>query len=274
MAARDLRGRSVIVTGASAGIGWHTALTFARAGCRVAVVARREERLRHLAADIQRRGGTALVLAADLTDPAQCSAVVEGTVAAFGGVDVLVNNAGAGRTGLVDELAVEDYRELVEINYISAVAMTKAVLPHMRRARHGQIINISSVIGSRAMPLSSAYCAAKFALNGFTEALRSEVAGDSIAVTLIQPGLTLTEFGEVASRGTRYAGRPLRRRRLAQSPAHVAGVIVSCARRPRRQVTLTLTGRSFLALDLFSPPLVDVVMRLYARGAVRSLPRA
>jgi short-subunit dehydrogenase len=271
--ARDIRGKTVIVTGASSGIGRRTAWAFGRAGCRVAVIARRSGLLETLAESIESCGGTALVLPADLGDADEAAATGRRALEAFGSVDILVNNAGVGYTGLVDEIPVEEYRRLMDVNFLGAVALTKSVLPAMRAQRSGHIINVSSVIGARATPLSSAYCATKFALNGFTEALRVEVTPDHIDVSLVQPGLTRTDFGSVAERGTRYArARPSLRQRFAQSPEHVAAVIVQCARHPRRRITLTAGGRLLLG-DAVAPWLVDRGLGMVAGRAVRSLPR-
>lgn len=269
MGEQALTNRIVLITGASSGIGRAAALAFADAGAWVAVTARREDRLLTLADEIERRGVPAMAIAADLSEAGAIDRIVTRVQQTLGPIDILVNNAGFGRTGLTDELDLASYRAMIEVNFLAAVALTKAVLPAMRMRKRGHIINISSVIGTRALPLSGAYCASKFALNGFTEALRVEAAPDRIAVSLIQPGLTATEFAEVSQRGTRFAGRRPLRQRFAHTPERVAAVIVACARQPRRQVSLTLPGKALLAADLVAPWLVDRLLRLWARRDLR-----
>ena len=284
MPPRSRPGQVVIVTGASAGIGRATALAFARVGCRVVLAARRADLLDQLVEQISAKGGVALAVPTDMADPEQAAALVRQTLAAFGRIDIIVNNAAVGVAGLVDEVGVADFERLMRVNYLGPVALIRAALPALRAQRSGQIINVSSIVGTRAMPLSAAYCASKYALDGFSEALRPEVADDGILVSVIAPGLTVTDFGAVAEAGTRYAGRRrsttgltgrLRalRRRFAQRPEHVAEVIVRNASRPRRHVALTFGGRALLAADLIAPWLVDRLLTVYCRGAVRSLPR-
>ncbi len=163
---RDLAGRVVVVTGASSGIGAATAVACGRAGMRVVLAARRAERLAAVAADVIAAGGDARVVPTDVADEAAVQALVEGTVTAWGRLDVLVNNAGVGILATVDQTTPAEFERLVRVNYLGAVHGVLAALPHMRRQGAGHIVNVASVVGKRASPFRAAYVGSKFALVG------------------------------------------------------------------------------------------------------------
>ncbi|TMJ05707.1 MAG: SDR family NAD(P)-dependent oxidoreductase, partial [Bacillati bacterium ANGP1] len=166
-----MSGRVVIVTGASSGIGEATARAFGARGDRVVLVARREERLRQLAASLPQ----SLPIPADLTQADEAVRVVEAAVARYGQVDVLVNNAGMGRYNWVDALQPDDVHAEVALNLIAPILLTRAVAPVMLRRGRGVVINVSSIAGLIGVPTTSVYNATKFGLRGLTEALRREL---------------------------------------------------------------------------------------------------
>jgi NAD(P)-dependent dehydrogenase (short-subunit alcohol dehydrogenase family) len=181
-----------LITGCSAGFGREIALAALAAGDRVVATARRPEAL----TDLLERGGDRVRTAAlDVTEPASVDAAVAATLEAFGRIDVLVNNAGNGSVGAVEEFTMEELRELMEVMFFGAVTTTKAVLPHLRARRSGAIVMISSMGGQVSPPGFGAYCAAKFALEGLTDALRAEVAPFGLRVMSVEPGAFRTEFG-------------------------------------------------------------------------------
>lgn len=181
-----------LITGCSAGFGRELALAALAAGDRVMATARRPEQL----ADLVAAGDGRLRAAAlDVTDVETIDAAVAGTIAEFGRVDVVVNNAGHGSVGAVEELDLADLRGLMEVMFFGAVAVTKAVLPHLRERGSGAIVQISSMGGQVTMPGFGAYCAAKFALEGLSEALAAEVAPFGVRVLIVEPGAFRTEFG-------------------------------------------------------------------------------
>jgi NAD(P)-dependent dehydrogenase (short-subunit alcohol dehydrogenase family) len=185
-------GRAWLITGCSSGFGREIALAALAAGDRVLATARKPDAL----ADLVERGGDRLRTAAlDVTDPATVDAAVETALEAFGQVDVLVNNAGHGSVGAVEEFTMDELRGLMEVMYFGAVAATKAVLPHMRRRRSGTVVMISSMGGQVTMPGFGAYCSAKFALEGLAESLAAEVAPFGVRVLVVEPGAFRTEFG-------------------------------------------------------------------------------
>lgn len=185
-------GRVWLITGSSAGFGRELALAALAAGDRVMATARQP----HLLADLVTAGqGRVRVAPLDVTDDAEIAAAVAQTIAEFDRIDVLVNNAGHGSVGAVEELDLADLRALMEVMFFGAVAVTKAALPHMRAQRSGAIVQLSSMGGQLSMPGFGAYCAAKFALEGLSEALAAEVAPFGIRVLIVEPGAFRTEFG-------------------------------------------------------------------------------
>lgn len=184
-------GRVWLITGCSAGFGRELALAALAAGDRVMVTARQP----HLLAGLVAAGGERVRTAPlDVTDEEQVAAALARTLAEFGRVDVVVNNAGHGSVGAVEELGLADLRELMDVMFFGAVAVTKAVLPHLRAQGGGAIVQISSMGGQLSMPGFGAYCAAKFALEGLSEALAAEVAPFGVRVLIVEPGAFRTGF--------------------------------------------------------------------------------
>jgi len=248
-----------VVTGASSGIGEATALALAGRGAAVMLTARAEEKLRFLEREISAAGGQALAVRTDVTDRNSVEAMVERTIEAFGSLDVLVNNAGLGLSGRVAELRAEDLRHVLEVNLVGPLVCIQAALPHMRHG--GRIINVSSVVGKRAIPKVSGYCATKSALNALSDALRVEVAGRGITVTSVYPGTTQTAFRE-NSRRTKDEKRGWRPRGVV--PEEVAAKIAAAAESGGRDVYVTLPDRLFVAGTTLAPGLFDRLLRLWA----------
>lgn len=265
--AREIRGAVVAVTGASAGIGRETALAFAREGARLAICARRTDRLHELAAQIVALGSEALVQEVDVADEVQVRAFVDATVLRFGRLDVLVNNAGYGVRGRVEETPAEDYRRLMEVNYLGTVYGCRAAVPIMRRQGSGVIVNVSSIVGKRSLPGGGAYAATKAAQVSLTESLRVELAGSGVFACSIHPIGTATEFAEVAERAS--PGRPGGALGPQQTAEAVARAIVRCARRPRPEVYPFALSRPLVWLNALLPGLVDRVAARAARRAGR-----
>lgn len=179
------------VTGCSTGLGRALTEVLLARGEIVAATARKPERLKDLT---ERYGDRILVLPMDVTQVSEVQAAVEQTIAAFGRIDVLVNNAGYGVFGAVEEVTDQDVRQQFETNVYGALNVTRAVLPHLRRQRSGRILNISSSGGFVGFPGAGIYCASKFALEGWSEALAKEVADLGIFVTIVEPGAFRTAF--------------------------------------------------------------------------------
>ncbi|MEU1625636.1 SDR family NAD(P)-dependent oxidoreductase [Streptomyces sp. NPDC020096] len=186
----NIDGATVLVTGASSGIGAATARAASRAGARVVLLARREERIRQLAEEL----GEALAVPCDVTDRTQVEEAVRDAVEKFGRIDVLVNNAGQGLQATVDAIDPDDFRALLELNLVAPLVTMQAVLPVMRQQGAGAIINVSSGITWSTLPGSGAYAASKAGLQKLSTIARAEVADAGIAVSLMFPSITETEF--------------------------------------------------------------------------------
>lgn len=200
----DIRGRVVLITGASAGIGEATARAAAGAGARLVLAARRRERLEALAAQI---GGEVLTVETDMRDPVQIRRLVEAALDRFGRVDVLVNNAGQGLHVPIEQITIEDLAAVVELNVYGALLAMQAVIPGMRAAGGGCIVNVSS--GTTRMPNlrgAAGYAATKAALNMLSNAARTELADDGIVVSTVYPFVTATEFHDKLRAGSLKPG--------------------------------------------------------------------
>ncbi|MFB6124514.1 MAG: SDR family oxidoreductase [Halanaeroarchaeum sp.] len=191
----DRAGRTAIVTGASSGIGTATVETLADAGANVVLAARREERLVSVADDVADDHDVEThVVPTDVTDEDQVEALVEETVATFGGVDVLVNNAGLARGSGVEDLATEQYREMMAVNTDGMFFVTRATLPHLRESG-GHLIFIGSFAGQYPRPFNPVYAATKWWTRGFAKSVSADVGEDDVGVTVVNPTEVRTEFG-------------------------------------------------------------------------------
>lgn len=255
----------ILVTGASSGIGAATARLFAKRGYRVVLAARRFERLQNLADEIAAGGGSALPFAIDLCHQEEIEALVEATLERYGQIDVLFNNAGFGRLNWLENLeAQEDITAQVQVNLLGVMWLARAVLPYMIEHRRGHIINMSSVAGWIAPPTYTVYAATKFAVRGFSEALRRDVGVYGIRVSTIYPSAVATEFGEIAgfSRTTNVTMPDW----LLLSAEEVAHGVWSLAQRPRRTLVMPWLMIPAIWANTLLPGVVDwVIERLFVR---------
>lgn len=195
-----LEGTAALVTGASSGIGAAAARELADLGAAVALVARRKDRLDELAGEIEAAGGRAVAIPTDVTDQAQAEAAVAGAVEALGRLDVVVNNAGVMLLGPVVDAPIEDWERMVQLNLMGALYVAHAALPHLLTAaeseprRVADLVNISSVAGRVARSGGAVYNLTKHGLGAFSEALRQEVTGRHVRVSLVEPGAVATEL--------------------------------------------------------------------------------
>ncbi|BBO32669.1 SDR family oxidoreductase [Lacipirellula parvula] len=254
MARRSLSNCRVVITGASSGIGRELGLAFARRGSRVLLTARREQELSAVAAECRQCGATAEALAGDVTDPLFRAALVERAVALWEGIDVLVNNAGISAHGRFAESDESTLRQILEVNFFAATELTRLALPLLRQSRQAAIVNMSSIIGHRGLPLNSEYAASKFALRGWSESLRAELAADGVEVLIVSPGTTETEFFDhlIAKRGELPWGES-----TAIPAAAVAEQTVRALERGRREIFPNWRGRALVAVNRLFPGLVD-----------------
>jgi short-subunit dehydrogenase len=186
----EIQDRVIVITGASSGIGAATARAAAAAGARVVLAARREDRVRELADEL----GDAVAVRCDVTDRAQVTSLVQAALAAFGRIDVLVNNAGQGLQAEIEQLSLDDFRDVLELNLVAPLAAMQAVLPTMRQQGEGAIVNVSSGTTFADVPGTGGYVASKIALERLSAIARNELEGSGVTVSTIIPFATDTEF--------------------------------------------------------------------------------
>lgn len=241
-----LAGEVAIVTGASSGIGAATARELARRGVAVVLTARRAGRLAEQLTQIKRAGGTALAVPADMADANAITLLVDRATRAFGKVDVLVNNAGAFWSTALSQSPPEQIAALAQVNLLGAMLATRAVLPGMLERRHGSIICVGSLSGRVAM--EPVYSATKYGLRGFSLALRRQLAGTGVAVSLVSPGRIATEM-------TSHITAPL------PGPEPVAATIAGLIAKPRREVIVPSRHYAIAWLEGAFPALTDIAYR-------------
>lgn len=190
----SLDGKVALITGASSGIGEATARLMASEGAKLALVARRHDRLVKLAEEIEKEGGEALPIEADITDHGKVEAIVAQTAAQFGGLHILLNNAGVMLLGPVDGGDVEEWRRMVDVNLLGLLYCAREAIPVIRDSGGGDIVNVSSVAGRHATLGAAVYNMTKWGVVGFSEALRQEALHSNVRVTCVEPGFVDTEL--------------------------------------------------------------------------------
>lgn len=254
----DIKGRVVIVTGASSGIGEAAAREFGRAGAKVVLAARRVDKLQSLAEEINAMETEAetLVAPADLSKLEDIQALVSQTLEKFGRIDVLVNNAGFGRLDWLENLdPVKDIQAQIDVNVLGVIQTTRQVLPVMIKQRSGSIINMCSMAGLVGTPTYTIYAASKHAVHGFSEALRREVKPWGIDVSLIYPGGVVTEFTQRAGiKRKTHAATP---KFMLLTAEQVGNAVVKLARRPRRMWIIPWLWSVTAFMNKFIPSFVD-----------------
>jgi hypothetical protein len=250
------KGKVVIVTGASSGIGEATAREFGRAGAKVVLAARRVDRLEAVAKEIAAMGAEALVVAADLSKLEDIQALVKQTLEKFGRIDVLVNNAGFGRLDWLENLdPVKDIEAQFSVNVMGVIQTTRQVLPVMIKQRGGAVINMCSMAGLVATPTYTVYAASKHAVHGFSEALRREVKPWGIDVSLIYPGGVVTEFSQHA--GIKRKTNATTPKFMLLTAEQVGKAVVKLVRRPRRMWIIPWLWSVTVFMNRFLPGIVD-----------------
>ncbi len=251
----NLQDRVAIITGASSGIGAATARRLASAGLRVVLAARRIDRLMAVRDSIVTKGGFALAVETDVTQRDSIDRLVDRVMSEYGQIDVLINNAGFGCVGWLEELDPESIRKQFAVNVLGTIEATQAVLPIMLQQRRGHIINVASLASKIATPTYSIYSSTKFAIDGFSQALRREVRAWGIHVSILYPSTVETEFAGVADiRRKTQVHMP---RRCVLSADDVARKILSLLKWPRSSATLPLIMYGAQFFNHATPWLVD-----------------
>lgn len=255
---KKLNEQVMVITGASSGIGLTTARLAAQRGARLVLAARNETALRELTEEIQRDGGQAVYIVADVSRPEDVQRIAQRAQQEFGGFDTWVNNAGVSIYGRMLEVSDEDHRRLFETNFWGLVNGSRVAAEHLR-ARGGAIINLGSTLSDRAIPLQGMYCASKHAVKGFTDALRMELeeAGAPISVTLVKPAAIDTPYKDHAKN---YLPSEPENPPPVYAPEVVAEAILHCAEHPVRDVFAGAGGKLFSALGHYAPRWTDKLM--------------
>ncbi len=264
MAGRQLAGLRILVTGASQGIGRAIAVAAAKAGGKVVASARSADLLAELAAEVRATGGMIETVASDLTKPADREAMIATAQTHFGGLDVLINNAGIGATGHFMDSEPQVLRDIFETNYFALCELTRLAIPLLKAGRTPQIVNISSVVARRAYPARSLYSSSKFALAGFSEAIRAELSKDGVDVLVVNPGLTQTNFSKNMLESK--AKQSLDHKR-GMTPEEVATATLRAMVKGSNEITLTAQGKMLVVVARFFPWVFDI----FAKKKVRRL---
>ena len=249
-----LRKKTVVVTGASSGIGRAAALEFARRGANLVLAARRGELLENVAKECRALGADCKIVVTDVTQRADCEHLID----MAGSVDVLVNNAGFAIFDAIESARPDDLASMMQTNYFGTVWCTQAVLPQMLARGNGTIVNVASIAGIMGYARMGGYCATKFAVIGFSETLRDEVLGRGVRVAMVCPGTVETDFFEKAERGKMPGASRLI---LAIKPEKVARAIANAAEDGRYRRILPLGAAMFIRFKELCPRLAHILMR-------------
>jgi short-subunit dehydrogenase len=254
MSRRPIAGTRILITGASQGIGKALTVLAVQRGAWVLAVARSQDLLDQLATEVQGASGVLEIIKADITRPDDRQRIVEKAQESFSGLDVLINNAGIGATGHFAEGNPEHLRAIMEVNFFGTTEMTRVCLPLLKQGRHPAIVNVSSIAAKRGIPARSEYSASKFAVQGFSEALRAEMVRFGIDVIVVCPGLTQTNFSQnMLQQTARMKVDHMR----GMTPEAVAEATLRALAQGRREVVLTAQGKLLSLVSRFLPGLAD-----------------
>lgn len=267
----SLRDKVVLITGGSRGLGLVLARHICAQGGIVALIARDPEELTRAKADLAPRGGAVLTIQCDLLDVAQIEAAVRQIIDRFGRIDILINNAGIIEVGPLEHMTAEDFEHAMQLHFWAPYELVSQIVPEMRTWGGGRIVNISSIGGKIAVPHLAPYSVSKFALTGFSDAVRAELARDNIHVTTVAPGMMRTgshvnakfkgnhdaEFAWFSA----SAGAPL----ISMNADRAAKKILAACRRGQPSLTLTFAARGAILGNALFPNLTGYLMRLLNR---------
>jgi short-subunit dehydrogenase len=251
---RHIEGSRILITGASQGIGLALAEEAARRGAKVLAVARNEKLLQELDARVHARKQSLFFVPGDITNSQDRQRMAEFCLSQLGGLDILVNNAGIGATGHFAEVSPDRLRKIMEVNFFGMTEMTRVFLPILKQGNRPAIVNVSSIAGKRGIPARSEYSASKFAVQGFSEALRAELAKDGVDVLVVCPGLTQTNFSQ--NMLEQKARMPMDHMR-GMTAEKVAHAILRSIEKGHHEVCLTAQGRLIVFMSRFFPRWAD-----------------
>jgi len=267
MARFSMKDQSIIITGASSGIGKELALQYAKEGAWLTLAARNKEKLEEVAESCRNAGGKALAVATDVSDASQCKRLIYNCVNKFGKIDVLVNNAGITMWSYFDKIKdLTILEKVMQVNYFGSVYCTYYALPYLKKSK-GRLVGVSSLTGKTGVPTRSGYGASKHAMAGFFDTLRIELKETGVSVTMIYPGFVSTGVRKKAmdSEGNSLGKSPVKENKVMTVEKCVSLMIPAIASR-KREVVMTFRGKLGIWLKLIAPGLVDRI----ALNAIRS----
>jgi short-subunit dehydrogenase len=256
-------GKRVLITGASSGLGAEMARQLAKEGARIVLSARRAEELEKVAVEVRALGGEAHVVTADVSKQDDCRKMVDATIAAIGGLDLLIVNAGISMWALFEDVTdLSIFRTIMETNYLSAVYCTYYALPHLKSSR-GRIAAISSLTGKTGVPTRTAYAASKHAMIGFFDSLRAELWDKKVGVTVICPGFVKTEVRKnaLAGDGKKLKENPLGDEEDSMTVETCARIALRAIRKGKREEIMTTTAKVGMLVRPFFPGIIDAIAR-------------
>ena len=259
---REIAGSRILITGASSGIGRALALELARERTKLILNARRAEKLAELAREVVAAGGEAALAVGDVTYPDTRRAALDVAQTRFGGLDVLVNNAGISAHGPFEEAAPDRLRKIMEVNLFALAEMTREAVPLLKQGRQPLIVNIASILGHRGIPYAAEYCASKFAVRGFSESLRAELTPHGIGLLVVSPGTTDTEFFD------HLIENRIQMPWAKQTPVPaslVAQRTLRAMRSGRHEIIPNFRGRLLIYLNRLAPRFLDRWMAGYVK---------
>ena len=251
----DFKNKTVLITGASSGIGKQTAVEFAKLGANIILVARRKEKLDELANELEKFNVITFVCQCDVSDKEQVKEMSKTILEKFDSIDVLVNNAGFAIYGSVKDLSIDEIKSQMETNYFGMMYCIKNFLPSMLDKKSGHIVNVASVAASFGLPGIASYCASKFAMLGFSEGLKHELHGTGVGVTVVSPIMVRTDFFDHPSfeKMPKYSPTSL-------SSKTVANAILKAANSPRLEIIVPSVVRSVVWLKHTFPYFINPIM--------------
>ena len=254
-----LEGKVVVVTGASSGIGEAMAREYAKMGAKVVMAARREEELQRIAAEIRAAGGEVTYSACDVVKEDDCKLLMERAVEVFGGIDVLICNAGLSMRALFDDCDLKVLHRLMDVNFWGTVNCTKYALPWLQKSR-GSLVGISSVAGIHGLPGRTGYSASKYAMTGFLDTIRIENLKRGLHVMIACPGFTATNvrYSALTADGSEQGRTPREESRM-MSPEEVARIVARGIIKRKRLCLMDREGRATYFVKKFAPSLLDRV---------------
>ncbi len=261
-----MKDKVVIITGGSSGIGKALAISFGKLGAQVVITGRNEERLNEVGAELDQLNTPNLCLKLDVANETDNKLLVDETIKAFGGIDILINNAGISMRALFEEIDLEVFKKVMDINFNGTLYATKYCLPHILKNK-GSIVGISSINGYRGTPARTAYTASKYAMNGFFESLRTEVMHRGVHVLVACPGFTRTNIRNAAltADGTSQGDSPRDEGKMMTAEEVALGIINAIKKR-KRDIVFTSQGKLAVFLNKWMPGRMDkIVFNVFAK---------